>query len=147
MNECRFCQIVNKEKKAYIIHESKYYLGFLDQNPIMKGHIQLITKKHRKDMYELDERERETLGKEIYTIINKLSRKFGKSVSVYSSNGPFASQSIKHFHVHLIPRKKYDRLYENGSKIILDRSSEFERLELSNEEMEKLAKEISGRGD
>ena len=143
MEDCVFCKIVNNEIKAYKISESENFMAFLDSNPLVKGHTLLVTKEHRKDIYDLNEAEQEELGKEINKLIKKLSKKFGNSILVYSSNGSFASQSVRHFHVHLIPRKEKDRLWNDGSKIILDRSSGFERLKLSDKELEKIAEEIS----
>ncbi|MEK4303636.1 HIT family protein [Oceanobacillus sp. FSL K6-0251] len=39
MEKCVFCQIVNKNKPAYIIYQSKDVTAFLDINPAAKGHV------------------------------------------------------------------------------------------------------------
>jgi diadenosine tetraphosphate (Ap4A) HIT family hydrolase len=60
--------------------------------------------------------------------------------------GEHASQSIPYLHFHLIPRTEHDRLWEQGRSLIpYDRSSGFERMHPSPEELEELSEALRSR--
>ncbi len=93
-----------------IIYENDKFECFLVGNPRAKGHAAISTKKHFKDMMEIDD---ETC-QEIFVLAKKLMniiKEVYQSKSVYlctMCDGP-----MNHFHLQLIPR------YENekrGSK-------------------------------
>ena len=84
-----------------MIYENDKFECFLVGNPRSEGHVAISTKKHFKDMMEIDD---ETC-KEIFLISKKLMniiKKVYNSESVYlctMCDGP-----MNHFHVQLIPR-------------------------------------------
>ena len=49
---CIFCKIINKEIPAPIIYEDDKLFGFLDINPVTKGHSLLIPKEHHVWIHE-----------------------------------------------------------------------------------------------
>jgi histidine triad (HIT) family protein len=53
--ECLFCEIVNREKDAYIIAENEKVLAVLDIYPASDGHTLLISKSHFASISEVDE--------------------------------------------------------------------------------------------
>lgn len=53
--DCIFCKIINKEKNAEIIYEDEKIISFLDIDPINKGHLLIVPKKHCLDLDDLDE--------------------------------------------------------------------------------------------
>jgi len=78
-------------------------------------------------------------------ISKKLKEKLDCDITIANSSGKWASQSIDHFHVHIIPRKEGDRLWDGEkSKVVLDRSSDFERLKPSGIELQSIANKIRG---
>jgi histidine triad (HIT) family protein len=92
-----------------MIYENDKFECFLVGNPRSEGHVAISTKKHFKDMMEIDD---ETC-KEIFLISKKLMniiKKVYNSESVYlctMCDGP-----MNHFHVQLIPRYSFE---ERGS--------------------------------
>jgi histidine triad (HIT) family protein len=143
MKKCIFCKIIEKNTDSEVIYEDDWFLAFLDENPIIEGHSLLITKRHNKTIWDLNNIENQKLGVAMKQVSDKLGKKFGQNINIVNTSGEYASQSIPHIHFHLIPRKKGDRLWdEKKSKIILDRSSGFKRLESSKEELKNLAEEI-----
>src|SRR3989338_9295929 len=44
--DCIFCKIVRKEAPAYIVHEDKDVIAFLDIMPANKGHCLVVPKEH-----------------------------------------------------------------------------------------------------
>lgn len=144
MQECIFCKIVQGKVPCFKIYESELFLAFLDINPIIEGHTILISKRHFEKIYDLKEREQEWLGMDLFQVIKLLERRFGPNVVISSTSGKYASQTVPHFHFHLIPRQKNDRLWDKDkSRIILDRSSGFSRLETTPKELKTLAKAIA----
>ena len=143
MENCIFCKIARKEMNGHIIYEDKYYIALLDVNPIVYGHTLLIPKRHYKTIFDLGEEETKNLGRVIKYISDILNKEFGPNINISNTSGKYASQSVEHFHFHFIPRKKDDRLRDGEkSKIILDRSSGFERLKPSDEDLEELCKRL-----
>ncbi|MFH0832893.1 MAG: HIT domain-containing protein [Candidatus Aenigmatarchaeota archaeon] len=141
--DCIFCKIISGDIAAERIYEDDYFLAFLDVNPVVEGHILLIPKKHCETIYDLGEGEVEKIGEAIQTVSNKLKSIFGPNINIVNTSGKYASQSILHFHFHLIPRRSGDRLWDGEkSRIILDRSSGFERIKPTKEQLKKLAEEI-----
>lgn len=53
--KCLFCEIIRKEKTAYVIAENKRAIAILDAFPVSDGHTLLITKKHFANIAEVDE--------------------------------------------------------------------------------------------
>ena len=111
-----------------IIYENDKFECFLVGNPRSEGHVAISTKKHFKDMMEIDD---ETC-KEIFLISKKLMniiKKVYNSESVYlctMCDGP-----MNHFHVQLIPRYSFEK---RGSKNFVKPRFEYK------EDKEKLQK-------
>lgn len=52
--DCIFCKTIKKEKKSYIIYEDEKMVSFLDIDPINKGNLLIVPKKHCLDLDDLD---------------------------------------------------------------------------------------------
>lgn len=106
MENCIFCQIVKKEKKAKIIYEDDLTIGFYDINPQSPVHILVIPKKHIVDLIEIKEEDKEILS-HIFLVIKKISRELGiKSFRVVTNTGRDSGQSVFHLHFHLLSGRK-----------------------------------------
>jgi len=107
MLECVFCEII-KERKL-IIEETDAFISFYDKYPVTKGHTLVISKDHYTSFYNLKEAE----IIDLYNHINKQCSvlKKDKSISGFNigfNDGKDAGQTVMHFHVHIIPRRKND---------------------------------------
>lgn len=93
-----------------MIYEDEELECFLVGNPRSEGHVAISTKKHYKDMMDIDD---ETC-KKVYVLAKRVMiilREVYKSESVYlctMCDGP-----MNHFHVQLIPRYDFEK---RGSK-------------------------------
>ena len=108
---CIFCQIISKEKQAYLVYEDEKCIAFLDAYPVNKGHTLVVPKRHHESIYDIPE--------EILAHIMKISKRLALDyrqifhsigLNIMQSNGTTARQTIFHFHVHLIPRYYQDGL-------------------------------------
>ena len=93
-----------------IIYEDEDFECFLIGNPRAEGHVAISTKKHFKDMMEIDNktcRDIFILAKKVMNILKEVY----ESDSVYlctMCDGP-----MNHFHIQLIPRYSFEK---RGSK-------------------------------
>lgn len=109
--ECIFCQIVRKEKEAYLVYEDERCVAFLDAYPVNEGHTLVVPKEHYENIYDIPE----VLFTHVMKIGKKLAMDYQKifqsiGLNIIQSNGSAAKQTVFHFHLHLIPRYQNDGL-------------------------------------
>ena len=111
---CIFCEIANGNIPSYKIYEDDKCLAFLDISQTTIGHTLVVPKQHFDDIFSIDS----DYAKHIFDVVRKLSinikEKLGiKAVNILNNSGELAGQTVKHFHIHIIPR------YENDGQRIL----------------------------
>jgi len=104
-SQCLFRKIVAGEIQATQVSENDQVLAFMDINPINRGHLLVIPKKHAGTVFEI---EPEALA-EVMTVVHNVAKAQRSALempglNILQSNGRAANQLIDHFHVHLIPR-------------------------------------------
>lgn len=109
--DCVFCKIISGEIPSYKIFEDHTVIVFLDANPASKGHALIVPKTHFDNIYDLPE---ETFN-HIASVIKKLSKAIKEKLNadglnLINSNGKEAQQDVPHFHIHMIPRYKGDKI-------------------------------------
>jgi len=108
-NDCIFCQVVVGRTSAAIVFEDEISLGFLDHRPLFPGHCLLVPKKHFETLADLPG---ELIGP-FFSNVQLLARAVESGLE---AEGSFVamnnriSQSVPHFHVHVVPRRKKDGL-------------------------------------
>ncbi|HEY8404103.1 MAG TPA: HIT family protein [Flavobacteriales bacterium] len=122
-----FSKIVAGEIPCYKIAENDKFLAFLDITPVAKGHTLVIPKVEVDYFFDMDNEllaEINLFAKEVATKIQRVvpCKKIGVSV---------VGLEVPHAHMHLIP-----------INTIKDMSFTGERLKMSPEEFESLAKKI-----
>ena len=133
-NSCIFCKIANGEIPSKSIYEDEDFKVILDLGPATKGHALILPKEHAADLFELPE---ETAAKAM-VLAKKLGRQMKENLhadglNLVQNNGEAAGQTVKHFHLHLIPR------YQNDGQNILWNPGE-----ASQEELEETKNIIIG---
>ena len=131
--DCIFCKIANGSIPSKTIYEDEKFRVILDLGPATKGHALILPKEHYADIYEIPE---ETIGdamKLAKKMAGLMTDKLGcDGFNIVQNNGEAAGQTVKHFHIHLIPRYKDDRqhiLWEPG--------------EVSQDELELIKRQIT----
>ncbi|MCK4918615.1 MAG: HIT domain-containing protein [Candidatus Pacebacteria bacterium] len=109
MDDCLFCKIVAEEIPSHKIYEDEKFLAFLDINPINKGHILVIPKKHSRNILEM----KDSLSGELMILVKKLATHIknklnADGINITINNEADAGQIIFHTHIHIIPRFKND---------------------------------------
>ena len=111
MSDCIFCKIANKEIPGKIVYEDDVCLAFLDLSQATKGHTLVIPKQHFDNFLCVDD---VTLGhlmkvtQEVAKmIVDKLD---AKGVNILTNTNEVAGQTVKHFHIHILPRYQESEL-------------------------------------
>jgi len=125
MSDCIFCKIANGEIPSNTVYENENIRVILDISPANPGHCLVLPKSHADNIFEIEEE----LLREAFAVSKKTasalkSAGLADGVNILQNNGEIAGQTVNHFHVHVIPRKK-------GDKVTL----KHEGIKLSTEEM------------
>lgn len=108
---CSFCKIVSGEDQATRICENTYVLAFMDLHPANVGHTLVVPREHWETIYDIPEK----VLAELFAVVKRISLAVKKAVgaegmSILQFNGNAAGQSVKHFHVHVVPRFRGDAI-------------------------------------
>lgn len=107
--DCVFCGIVSGEIPCMKVYEDEHALVFMDIAKDVDGHMVAIPKKHVGNILDCDE---ETLTQLMLAVKRVCNRCVGEGgydgVNLLNASDASAGQSVPHFHMHLIPRKKND---------------------------------------
>ena len=122
---CLFCGIINAEVGATVVFQDDISLAFLDHRPLFPGHCLLVPRDHLETLSDLPS----SLIGPFFENVQLLARAVEVALE---AEGSFVamnnrvSQSVPHFHVHIVPRRKKDGLkgffwprnkYESEAKI------------------------------
>ena len=102
MTDCIFCKIINGDIPSYTIYENDYVKCFLDVNPLSNGHTLVVTKKHFKDLYDIDEEYLLEVNKAAKEIVKLLDDKLSPNGYKLQQNN-WNLQEVKHYHLHIVP--------------------------------------------
>jgi histidine triad (HIT) family protein len=117
MDNCIFCKIINNEIPSYKVYEDDLVLAFLDISPLNQGHTLVIPKKHFQDVFEIEEQYLERIIVVAKKIAEKMKDSLGvEAVNLYHASGAEAEQTVFHFHLHVIPRIKGDKIDFTGNE-------------------------------
>jgi bis(5'-adenosyl)-triphosphatase len=138
--DCPFCNI-NTDKTEF--DESQNFRAIYNIAPILPGHSLIIPKSHVTSLLDLDEvdiSEMVNFSLKCVKVLQKAFKTTGFNWTI--QEGEEAGQTIRHLHLHLIPRKRddlphpgdwYPKLLQSESQLI------------DSEDRHKLSEEQVGR--
>jgi histidine triad (HIT) family protein len=105
---CAFCKIVRNDDGLRVF-EDEHTIAFLDHRPLFPGHCLLIPRSHFATIQDLPD----SLLAPLFANVRMLSAAVelcmhAEGTFIASNNR--VSQSVPHFHVHVVPRTKGDGL-------------------------------------
>lgn len=111
---CIFCKIADGEIPSKTLYEDDMFRVILDINPASKGHALILTKKHFKNIYEMDN----VTASEVFVLAKRMAKAMTEALgcngfNIVQNNGKVAGQTVFHFHLHLIPRYTNDGIQLN----------------------------------
>lgn len=100
-----FCRIIDGEIPCHKLYEDDDVLAFLDISQVTKGHALVISKKHYDNFLTIPQEEMHKVM-DVAQRIGQVDIKFlgAKGVNILTNCYEAAGQTVKHFHVHVIPR-------------------------------------------
>lgn len=118
-DNCIFCNIINGKIPSSTVYEDDDFKVIMDIFPASKGHAIAIPKKHAANIFELEE----SIAAKALVVVKKVAKALQdelqcEGLNLLQNNGEIAGQTVFHFHIHLIPRYRQDKIritWENGS--------------------------------
>ena len=94
-----------------MVYEDDDFKVILDVGPAAKGHMLILPKEHYADIMAMPEE----LVAKAFILAKKMATKMESvlgcdGINVVQNNHEAAGQTVFHFHIHLIPRMKHDKV-------------------------------------
>lgn len=108
--ECPFCHLNER-----MLLENELAYAFLSDPRKVKGHMLVTPKRHIEKPWELTPEELQAVFSLIFEIEQKAEGVLGTGFDIRQNYRPFLDESrlkVDHVHFHVIPRKKFDHIYE-----------------------------------
>ncbi len=122
-----FTKIVEGKIPSYKIYENEKFYAFLDIKPMAKGHTLVIPKEEVDYLFDMDD----IILSEMTVLSKKIAKAIAKAVPCSRVGVMVLGLEVPHAHIHLIPiQTEKDMNLSN------------KRIELSQEEFEKIACDI-----
>ncbi|MEU2873174.1 HIT family protein [Streptomyces olivoreticuli] len=106
---CAFCAIVAGESEAHRVFEDAAAVAFLDARPLFPGHVLVVPRRHAGTLTDLPVAEVGPFFTRVQRVVGAVERGMGAAGSFVAANNR-VSQSVPHFHVHVVPRNRKDGL-------------------------------------
>ena len=102
-----FERIIDREIPARIEHEDEHCIVIHDIHPQAPVHLLIIPKKVIPRVEAATAADQPTLG-HLFLVAGQLAKKLGlaNGFRLVVNNGPDASESVPHLHVHLLARRQ-----------------------------------------
>jgi histidine triad (HIT) family protein len=107
--QCAFCTILQGKNENSIVYEDERCVAFLDHRPLFPGHCLVVPRDHVVTLEDLPK----SLLEPIFAVVRLLARAMKPALGAEGTFVGFnnrVSQSVPHFHVHVVPRRKGDGL-------------------------------------
>ena len=93
------------------VYEDEYTMVFMDIAKDVDGHMVAIPKKHIKNILDCDVDTLSHLMSTVKKVANYCVDKCGyEGVNLLNASDESAGQSVPHFHIHIIPRRRNDNV-------------------------------------
>lgn len=106
---CVFCGIVEGVRPARLVLEDETTVAFLDRRPLFPGHVLVVPRVHTGTLTDLPADAVEPFFLRVRLITQAVQQGMAAAGSFVAMNNRI-SQSVPHFHVHVVPRNPKDGL-------------------------------------
>ncbi|RKN65250.1 HIT domain-containing protein [Streptomyces klenkii] len=106
---CTFCEIAADGSAGHRVFEDATAVAFLDARPLFPGHVLVVPRRHAETLTDLAADEVGPFFARVQRIAGAVERGMGAAGSFVAANNR-VSQSVPHFHVHVVPRNRKDGL-------------------------------------
>lgn len=107
--QCIFCRLVAGEIPSALVHEDEQTVAFMDLGQVNPGHVLVAVKRHAADLFELSEDEAAAAMRTARRVAAAVKASFAPAgLTLLQANGRAGSQTVFHFHIHVLPRHAGD---------------------------------------
>lgn len=100
--DCPFCEIVAGRAPATIVREWRSGMAIVPLNPVTIGHVLVIPRRHVEDF---------TVDPDLSAHVAGLAAELAiPPCNIITSVGVEATQTVRHLHLHVVPRMAGDGL-------------------------------------
>ena len=112
--DCVFCKIVAGQMPCFKLLEDDNALAIMDIYPANDGHCLVLTKEHYPTLFDISDEAFAAVSRSVIRVARAVNQALSPvGLNLIQANGPGAQQSVRHFHVHVLPRKLGDQLKLN----------------------------------
>ena len=106
---CIFCKIVAGEIPAAKVYEDDWTVAFMDIGQVNPGHVLVASKRHAVTVLDLTPEEAAAAMQTAQRIAAAAQAAFDPDgITLFQANGAAGGQTVKHFHIHVLPRHEGD---------------------------------------
>jgi histidine triad (HIT) family protein len=109
VSDCAFCEIIAGRDQGQVVFEDDVSVAFLDNRPLFPGHSLLVPREHLETIWDLPDDLIAALFANARLVSRAVRDAMGAEGAFIAANN-VVSQSVPHFHVHLVPRNRRDGL-------------------------------------
>src|SRR4051812_10117129 len=104
--DCPFCNIVRgDDPNTREVYRDACVVAFFPTEPATLGHTLVIPHEHISDIWHLDEVTATQVSRAVVQLAGVIKVALTPDgLNLIQSNGEAATQTVDHFHVHLVPR-------------------------------------------
>lgn len=107
--DCIFCKIIKGQFSSMKVYEDEHTMVFMDIADDVNGHMLAVPKKHVKNILDCDDATLHHLMDTVKKVSKHCVDNCGyDGVNLMNASDESAGQSVPHFHIHMIPRKRGD---------------------------------------
>jgi histidine triad (HIT) family protein len=106
---CAFCRVVTGEAPAHRVLDDDTAVAFLDIRPLFPGHVLVVPRRHAETLTDLPEDELGPYFSRVQRITAAVQHAMNAGGTFVAANNR-VSQSVPHFHTHVVPRNRKDGL-------------------------------------
>jgi histidine triad (HIT) family protein len=104
-SDCIFCAIVAGLVPAARVFDDDDCLAFMDIQPLARGHVLVIPKRHAENLFDLEADEAAAVARTAKQLAHALRTVLEpEGLRLFQLNGAAAGQTVFHYHMHLLPR-------------------------------------------
>jgi len=127
---CSFCEIISGNLPARMVKETEETMAFLDIDPIQKGHVLVIPKRHVHDLTDMTDIEMGQVMSLCQEVMLSLRRAYNPdSITILQNNGE--CMAFPHVHFHVVPR------FSGDGFVMIE-----PEISVSEEEMNRIASQL-----
>jgi len=112
---CFFCEVIAGREEKGIVEETDQTLTFVNWQQFELGQVYVIPRRHAPTLFDLTDEESTAIMDAVRRVGKALLKAYDPDgLNLIQNNGVVAGQSVPHFHMHVVPRRKEGSDWGNG---------------------------------